>query len=135
MLFIFLSTQNHLFVITGSDLDGDEYSVFWHEYMLFDHNEAAMNYPLLTADPLEHVPTVSGLCVCVLQTSSHKICIFLYNLQNSEMVDFFVCYLSQDAIGTIGSAHLSQSDRLGLFSQGGFCDLAFILFLFFSPSC
>jgi hypothetical protein len=58
----------HADEMAGSDLDGDEYSVFWHPLMLFDHNESPMQFPSLKADPLNgHAPTVSSssMCACV----------------------------------------------------------------------
>lgn len=32
-------------IISGSDLDGDDYCLIWDPQILFDHNEEASNFP------------------------------------------------------------------------------------------
>ena len=43
----------------GSDLDGDEYSVFFDTEMMFDHNEPPLCFPKSVADESDKPPTVT----------------------------------------------------------------------------
>lgn len=79
--------------MAGSDLDGDEYSIFWDQEMLFDYNEKAMVYPNHVAPDEEKEPTTD------------------------DMVDFFLKYLQQDSIGRMSNAHLIAADVKGLFHE------------------
>ncbi|CAD6191768.1 unnamed protein product [Caenorhabditis auriculariae] len=79
--------------MAGSDLDGDEYSVIWDEELYFDRNEEAMIYPNQTHAEDDTAATTQG------------------------MVDFFLKYLTQDAIGRVSNAHLISADYKGLFHE------------------
>ncbi|CAD5211803.1 unnamed protein product [Bursaphelenchus okinawaensis] len=77
--------------MAGSDLDGDEYAVFFDPDLFFDYNESPMHFPKKTA--LETISTPTA----------------------GDMVDFFLKYLEQDSIGRVSNAHLVAADQLGIF--------------------
>lgn len=58
----------------GSDLDGDEFSVFWHPMVMFAHNEPAMQFP----SPKAAEPMSKGAMP-----------------SDEQMAQFFVDFLSQ----------------------------------------
>ncbi|CAD5216017.1 unnamed protein product [Bursaphelenchus xylophilus] len=79
--------------MAGSDLDGDEYAVFFDSDLFYDQNEAPMHFPKKTAQELNRQPTTE------------------------DMVDFFLKYLEQDSIGRVSNAHLVAADQLGIFDK------------------
>ncbi len=93
----------------GSDLDGDEYSVIFDRELMLEDNEEAMVFPKAKASECPGQPTVipppcydHGIA-CPVETR--------------DMVDFFLKYVHQDAIGRVSNAHLMAADRLSLFQS------------------
>ncbi|KHJ92020.1 RNA dependent RNA polymerase [Oesophagostomum dentatum] len=87
--------RSHPDEMAGSDLDGDEYSVIWDQELLLDRNEAPFDY---TADKPETKPINR-------------------ETMNSDMVDFYIKYITQDSVGTISNSFLFQADLYGLNSE------------------
>ncbi|KAE9555686.1 hypothetical protein FO519_001157 [Halicephalobus sp. NKZ332] len=81
--------------MAGSDLDGDEYSIFWDPLLFLERNEPAFDFTAASSKPDEK-----------LQVMEED--------QTGQMIDFFIKYISQDSIGHIANAHLANSDLYGL---------------------
>ena len=99
-------------MLAGSDLDGDEYCVIWDRGLYFDANEAAFDYtsePQMS-DPVDDNTLVSTHIVEV----SFKLATCRYFLQKNDMIEFFVNYMSNDAIGKLANAFLIDSDIYGI---------------------
>lgn len=74
--------------MSGSDLDGDEYSVLWYEDLIFKNNCSPMHY---NSDPPKEKKTP---------------------IEVQDMIDFFCQYIKGDKIGLIANAHLVWADML-----------------------
>ncbi|XP_064476493.1 uncharacterized protein LOC135390642 isoform X2 [Ornithodoros turicata] len=74
--------------MSGSDLDGDEYSVLWYEDLIFKNNCSPMHY---NSDPPKEKKTP---------------------VEVQDMIDFFCQYIKGDKIGLIANAHLVWADML-----------------------
>ncbi|VDM96403.1 unnamed protein product [Thelazia callipaeda] len=101
--------------MAGSDLDGDEYTVIFDKELFFSRNEDAMFFPKSIPIEYDALPTVYFLVFVkskYLEVENVK-----YYLQNEDMIDFFLKYLSQDSVGRMSNAHLIMCDRLGLFHE------------------
>uniref|UniRef100_A0A914Z7B8 RNA-dependent RNA polymerase n=1 Tax=Panagrolaimus superbus TaxID=310955 RepID=A0A914Z7B8_9BILA len=81
--------------MAGSDLDGDEFSIFWDPQLFLDRNEPAFDF----------TSTV---------TTTIKV---QKDILTEQMINFFVSYVTQDSIGTIANAHLANSDLYGINSE------------------
>ncbi|VDN18470.1 unnamed protein product [Gongylonema pulchrum] len=86
----------HTDEMAGSDLDGDEYSVMWDQELMFEHNEAPLDFPkpkITTKNEVEedHV--------------------------DLEMRKFFSTYVKQDSIGSISNAFMVNADLYGIDSE------------------
>ncbi|GFS65766.1 RNA-dependent RNA polymerase 1 [Trichonephila inaurata madagascariensis] len=81
--------------MAGSDLDGDECVVLWHEDLIFNENYPPMDYP-------------------TYEEKSN-----LNNIGLNDMVDFFCHYIKNDCIGSFAHAHLMWADKSenGIFSK------------------
>ncbi|PIO64521.1 RNA dependent RNA polymerase, partial [Teladorsagia circumcincta] len=82
-------------ILTGSDLDGDEYAVIWDQELLLDRNEEPFDY---TAEkPMSHPIDASTI--------------------SEDMVNFYISYITQDSVGSISNSFLFQADLYGLTSE------------------
>ncbi|XP_077527412.1 uncharacterized protein LOC144138810 [Haemaphysalis longicornis] len=83
--------------MAGSDLDGDEYAVIWHEELFFPPPNRP---PMVFVDHSAAEGHVDG------------------NVEEA-MIQFICDYIKNDAIGVMASAHLAWADQLrdGVFSQ------------------
>lgn len=82
--------------MAGSDLDGDEYSVFWHESLIFPReNCAPMIFPYLDALNLSRT------------------------VEMKDILDFYSDFIINNQVGQIASAELSLADQLkcGIFHE------------------
>lgn len=99
--------------MAGSDLDGDEYSVFWDTNMIFKYNEEAANYdkpfpPELTEPVQVHFCNLMTLCFFHL--------IFVYFIFKLRHIgNFFSQYILEDKVGLLCNAHLVLADQYGLY--------------------
>uniref|UniRef100_A0AC35GXF1 RNA-directed RNA polymerase n=2 Tax=Panagrolaimus sp. PS1159 TaxID=55785 RepID=A0AC35GXF1_9BILA len=84
--------------MAGSDLDGDEYSIFWDPLLLLDRNEPAFDF---TAPPAPKPPHRDDVL----------------NKLTESMISFFTSYVSQDSIGAIANSHVANSDLYGINSE------------------
>uniref|UniRef100_A0A0N5BWH8 RNA-directed RNA polymerase n=1 Tax=Strongyloides papillosus TaxID=174720 RepID=A0A0N5BWH8_STREA len=85
--------------MAGSDLDGDEYSIFFDESLFIDYNMPAFDF-----DAGESVKSVQkGV------KDEHDL--------DEKMKAFIKDFLKTESIGTLASSHLMQSDFLGLDSE------------------
>uniref|UniRef100_A0AC34F872 RNA-directed RNA polymerase n=1 Tax=Panagrolaimus sp. ES5 TaxID=591445 RepID=A0AC34F872_9BILA len=89
----------HADEMAGSDLDGDEFSIFWDPQLFLDRTEPAFDF--------------TSTAVNVPPGSEKEV---RDNL-TKYMVKFFELYVSQDSIGTIANAHLANSDLYGINSE------------------
>ncbi|XP_055940784.1 uncharacterized protein LOC129971224 [Argiope bruennichi] len=82
--------------MAGSDLDGDEYVVIWHDDLVFPEK----NYP-----PMDYPPNPEEEHVGEIQVS--------------DMIDFLCKYIQNDNIGVLSHAHLAWADvhHEGIFSE------------------
>ncbi|KAI6223774.1 RNA-directed RNA polymerase [Aphelenchoides fujianensis] len=81
----------HTDEMSGSDLDGDEYTVIFEDDLFIEHNEPPMSFPKKTAAVQAGANSTSGI------------------------VDFFLKYLDQDTIGRVSNAHLIAADKCGIY--------------------
>ncbi|KAK0414154.1 hypothetical protein QR680_007174 [Steinernema hermaphroditum] len=81
--------------MAGSDLDGDEYAIFWDDQLLFERSEEPIHFPRHVTIP-EDVPEEQ---------------------LEEEMRKFFVDYIVQDAVGVLAHAFLANSDFYGINSR------------------
>ncbi|KAI6227443.1 RNA-directed RNA polymerase [Aphelenchoides fujianensis] len=81
----------HTDEMSGSDLDGDEYTVIFEDDLFIEHNEPPMSFPKKTAAVQAGANSTSGI------------------------VDFFLKYLDQDTIGRVSNAHLIAVDKCGIY--------------------
>uniref|UniRef100_A0A7E4V712 RNA-directed RNA polymerase n=1 Tax=Panagrellus redivivus TaxID=6233 RepID=A0A7E4V712_PANRE len=96
--------------MAGSDLDGDEYSVFWDPELYLERSEEAFDF---TADAPPAAPDLSFERP-EDNTNGWKI---NWHAFLREAVKSFVNYISSDSIGTIARAHLANSDLFGIDSE------------------
>lgn len=73
--------------MAGSDLDGDEYAIFWDANLFISKNKEAMNFPCEKAQVLDHDATLD------------------------DILDFYCAYVRDNAIGLVASSHLAFADR------------------------
>ncbi|KAI6181423.1 RNA-directed RNA polymerase [Aphelenchoides besseyi] len=86
------AARPHTDEMSGSDLDGDEYTVIFDSDLFIEHNEPPMNFPkAAVVEEEEQVDAPTGI------------------------VDFFLKYLDQDAIGRVSNAHLIAADKCGIY--------------------
>ncbi|CEF65587.1 RNA-dependent RNA polymerase, eukaryotic-type family-containing protein [Strongyloides ratti] len=85
--------------MAGSDLDGDEYSVFFDESLFIDYNMPAFDF-----DAGKSVKDV-------------KVGVKDENELDIRMKEFIKDFLKTESIGTLASSHLMQSDFFGLDSE------------------
>lgn len=85
--------------MAGSDLDGDEYSVFFDESIFIDYNMPAFDFD-------------AGVSVKNVQRGVKDEYDF-----DEKMKEFIKDFLKIESIGTLASSHLMQSDFLGLDSE------------------
>uniref|UniRef100_A0AC35F468 RNA-dependent RNA polymerase n=1 Tax=Panagrolaimus sp. PS1159 TaxID=55785 RepID=A0AC35F468_9BILA len=85
--------------MAGSDLDGDEYSIFWDPQLFLEKNEPAFDF---TSTAKNNAPG-----------NDEEVKANFTEL----MAKFFKIYVSQDSIGTIANAHLANSDLYGINSE------------------
>ncbi|CAL1262580.1 unnamed protein product [Larinioides sclopetarius] len=84
--------------ISGSDLDGDEYSVIWMKDLFFNcQNIEAPNYQKPPAKDFRNVKP------------------FLKASNTKEVAKFFMEYVQNDGIGKIAYAHLAFADKYSVF--------------------
>uniref|UniRef100_A0A0K0CZ04 RNA-dependent RNA polymerase n=1 Tax=Angiostrongylus cantonensis TaxID=6313 RepID=A0A0K0CZ04_ANGCA len=109
--------------MAGSDLDGDEYAVIWDEDLMLDHNEKPFDY---TAEKPEYESVNEETLVVAHTFIVILVCDIFYDLQKTDMVDFFVKHITQDSIGMISTSYLFQEDLYGINSEdtGSFCPIA-----------
>uniref|UniRef100_A0AC34GR65 RNA-directed RNA polymerase n=1 Tax=Panagrolaimus sp. ES5 TaxID=591445 RepID=A0AC34GR65_9BILA len=86
--------------MSGGDLDGDEFSVFWDSELFVHHNEEPFNY----------TPAIPELPEDTDDPDFH-------NKLSDLMIESFKNYISQDSIGTIANSHLVNSDLYGIDSD------------------
>uniref|UniRef100_A0A914Y9C6 RNA-directed RNA polymerase n=1 Tax=Panagrolaimus superbus TaxID=310955 RepID=A0A914Y9C6_9BILA len=86
--------------MSGGDLDGDEFSVFWDTDLFLHHNE----------DPFDYTPAIPELPKNSEDPDFH-------NKLSNLMIESFKSYISLDSIGTIANSHLANSDLYGIDSQ------------------
>uniref|UniRef100_A0A914QN65 RNA-dependent RNA polymerase n=1 Tax=Panagrolaimus davidi TaxID=227884 RepID=A0A914QN65_9BILA len=84
--------------MAGSDLDGDEYSIFWDPELFIDKTEPAFDFTATSQKAQLNEEEIKA------------------NL-TQHMVEFFTKYVSQDAIGKIANSHLANSDLYGINSK------------------
>ncbi|CAG2100088.1 unnamed protein product [Medioppia subpectinata] len=81
--------------MAGSDLDGDEYAIFWNSDLIFKgENIAAMHFPTGKSQELDHKAEVE------------------------DILDFYCEYLLSNNVGLIANAYLANADlqEKGIFS-------------------
>lgn len=88
--------RSHPDEMAGSDLDGDEYAIFWNSKLIFKQpNIEPMDYPSGKFKELDHDVTVN------------------------DILDFYFQYMMGNNIGIIANAHLAKADCLpgGVFEK------------------
>jgi RNA-dependent RNA polymerase len=81
--------------MAGSDLDGDEYALFWNCDLVFEgKNMEAMHFPTGNAEELDH------------------------NAEVADILDFYCNYILSNNVGLLANAHLANAD----FSEDGIFD-------------
>lgn len=74
--------------MAGSDLDGDEYAVFWDDQLMFDKNEPPMDFP---------------------HNKNKKI---KSGITNDDIVNFFLTSMTSSKIGQVGGRVVSVVCRV-----------------------
>jgi RNA-dependent RNA polymerase len=82
--------------MAGSDLDGDEYALFWNCDLVFKgENVPGMHFPAGNAEELDHAAQVE------------------------DILDFYCDYILSNNVGLLANAHLANADfcQNGIFNQ------------------
>ncbi|KAF1812534.1 RdRP-domain-containing protein [Eremomyces bilateralis CBS 781.70] len=85
-------------MLSGGDLDGDEFTVFWDSHLIPPTLEQPADFPRAIAHDLQQVT-------------------------NQDMAEFFVRFMTSDKLGSIATKHKVLCDQKPEGSRHGYCEM------------